>query len=158
MNKRGCCAKKLALDYKVGLATVYDIIAKGPVELMMFRKENPDSKIKCTFKTSSYPLVDKALKLWFYQMRNNNVPINFETVSCQAMIFQRESYLDITNFTASKGFTQRFCERYNIKNIRLHGEKQSADTNAVEPFLIKIFCLLIRHHSFSLKTKESTPQ
>jgi len=61
--KRGCCAKKLALDYKVGLATVYDIIAKDPVELMKFRKKNPDSKIECTFKTSSYPLVDKALKL-----------------------------------------------------------------------------------------------
>jgi len=54
------------------------------------------------------------------------------------MIFQRDLYPDITNFTASKGFIQRFCERYNIKNIRLHGEKQSADTDAVEPFLIKM--------------------
>ncbi len=64
-SKNGYCAKKLALDFKVGLSTVYDIIAKGPAELSKFRKENPGSTIRCTFKTSHYPLTDQALKLWF---------------------------------------------------------------------------------------------
>ncbi|RNA00221.1 anoctamin-4 isoform X2, partial [Brachionus plicatilis] len=114
-NKNGYCPKKLALDYMVGLTTIYDIIAKGSAELSKFRNNNPDSAIRCTFKTSNYPLLDKALKLWFYQVRNSNVPINFETVAFQAKIFQREFYLAAENFSASSGYIQRFCKRHNIK-------------------------------------------
>ncbi len=69
---------------------------------MKFRKENPDSKIKCTFKTSAYPLVDKALKLWFYQIRNDNVQINYDTVACQAMVFQKDLYTCTINFIYNK--------------------------------------------------------
>ncbi|RNA36860.1 hypothetical protein BpHYR1_025937 [Brachionus plicatilis] len=52
----------------VGLSTIYDIIAKGSAELSKFRTDNPDSAIRCTFKTSNYPLLDEALNLWFYQV------------------------------------------------------------------------------------------
>ncbi len=58
-------------------------------------------------------------------------------MSGQTMIFQREFYPD-ANFDASKGFIQRFSERHNLKCITLHGEKQSADTDAVEPFLAEM--------------------
>jgi len=137
-SKNGYCAKKLALDFKVGLSTVYDIIAKGPAELSKFRKENPGSTIRCTFKTSHYPLTDQALKLWFYQVRGSNVPINYETVACQAKLFQREFYPEIENFGATSGFIQKFCKRHHIKATRLHGERQSADNDAVEPFLVEM--------------------
>ncbi len=137
-SKNGYCAKKLALDFKVGLSTVYDIIAKGPAELSKFRKENPGSTIRCTFKTSHYPLTDQALKLWFYQVRGSNVPINYETVACQAKLFQREFYPEIENFGATSGFIQNFCKRHHIKATRLHGERQSADNDAVEPFLVEM--------------------
>ncbi len=58
-------------------------------------------------------------------------------MSGQTMIFQREFYPE-ANFVASKGFIQRFSERHNLKCITLHGEKQSADTDAVEPFLAEM--------------------
>ncbi|RNA39388.1 hypothetical protein BpHYR1_039376 [Brachionus plicatilis] len=68
-KKNGHCSKKLALDNMVGLSTIYDIIAKGSAKLSKFRTDNPDSAIRCTFKTSNYPLLDEALNLWFYQVK-----------------------------------------------------------------------------------------
>ncbi|RNA38400.1 hypothetical protein BpHYR1_011625 [Brachionus plicatilis] len=48
-KKNGYCPKKLALDYMVGLSTIYDIIAKGSAELSKFRTDNPDCAIRCIF-------------------------------------------------------------------------------------------------------------
>ncbi|RNA15984.1 hypothetical protein BpHYR1_050976 [Brachionus plicatilis] len=44
-KKNGYCPKKLALDYMVGLSTIYDIIAKGSAELSKFRTNRVIRKI-----------------------------------------------------------------------------------------------------------------
>jgi len=141
-EKKGFSAKRLALDYGCSLRTVYDIVKRGDGKLLEYRLANPQSNMKCTFKGSDFPLVDSALKMWFYQARAKNMPINQELAGMQAMVFHRAFY-PIPNpnsrrkvpFSASNGYVQRFCQRYAIKNRNMHGEKLSADASSVQPFL-----------------------
>ena len=57
--KDGHAAKKLAVDFEVGISTIYDI-GKSEEALVRHRNENPHSYMRSTFKTTSYPEVDSA--------------------------------------------------------------------------------------------------
>lgn len=64
--KLGFTEDKLASDLGASTSTIYKIKKKED-ELKKYREENPYSPIRKVFKFSSFPKVDQALKIWFYQ-------------------------------------------------------------------------------------------
>jgi hypothetical protein len=90
--QNGYSVSKISHEYNIAERTVYDIKSKGGEELNRFRSENPHSGVRYTFKTSDYPLVDCALKVWFYQARAANVTLSRTIVAMQAKLFHDELY------------------------------------------------------------------
>lgn len=115
--QNGYSVSKISHEYNIAERTVYDIKSKGGEELNRFRSENPHSGVRYTFKTSDYPLVDCALKVWFYQARAANVTLSRTIVAMQAKLFHDELYPSSeTQFTATSGFVSRFINRHMMKN------------------------------------------
>ena len=58
-------------------------------------------------------------------------------VAAQAIVFNNKFYGDNNQLTVSSDFVQRFCKRNNISSKRLHRERNSADHDSVDSFLLE---------------------
>ena len=89
-----------------------------------YRGENLFSPTRKTFKFSSFLNIDKTLKLWFYQQRELNMPVNLMKLSLKSIGFYETLYLDPENrkkFGGSIGYVQKYLQRNSIKLKHMHG-------------------------------------
>ncbi|RNA05594.1 jerky homolog-like [Brachionus plicatilis] len=139
---------KVAGDFNIGISTVYKIW-KNENNLAMYSEENPNSPLLKSLKGSDFPLVDQALKTWFFQERANNNFLSMPILSEKALQFYnmfKEQQCGQKPFQGSIGLAQKFCTRYGIKSNKAHGESLSADNIAAEDF-VKNFQNLISGYS-----------
>ena len=134
--KLGFTEDKLASDLGASTSTIYKIKKKED-ELKKYREENPYSPIRKVFKFSSFPKVDQALKIWFYQQRELNRPITLDYLRSISVEFHENFFPDPTKrpiFLGSVGYIQKFLARNSIKLRNMHGENESCDFVAAEAY------------------------
>jgi hypothetical protein len=167
--KLGFSVEKLAIDFNISERTVYRI-NNQKVKLENFRKENPLSPDRRAFKFSSFPYVEKALKMWFYQQRALQYPVQMHHLQQKALQFFNSFYPSRNkSFNASNGYIHNFLTRNSLKLRNMHGEKLSADQLGPDEFKKEFHQLIDGHSSeqiynadecglvyFSLPTKSYT--
>jgi predicted DNA-binding protein YlxM (UPF0122 family) len=67
--KKGLSHDKIAEEFNIGKSTLCEIGKRADESLVRIRAENSLNTEKKVFKTASFPMVDNALKLWYYQER-----------------------------------------------------------------------------------------
>uniref|UniRef100_A0A2A4K1H2 HTH CENPB-type domain-containing protein n=1 Tax=Heliothis virescens TaxID=7102 RepID=A0A2A4K1H2_HELVI len=125
---------KLAKEYGVGRATLYDIKKKRQkiVDLVKTMESGPGKRK--TLKVGNCPKMENALYMWFTQRRYNCTPISGEILKAKAIEFyQKITHKD--DFRASDGWLDKFKKRFGIRLLTISGEKVSSDESAVQPFI-----------------------
>jgi IS30 family transposase len=72
MLREGMSHEKIAEQFNIGLSTLSEIKKKADDNISRYRAENSLTTEKKVFKNSSFPNVDLALKIWYYQERAKN--------------------------------------------------------------------------------------
>ena len=115
--------------YRIGRLTVVNI-KKNQDKLEQFSKKMVDmgkTKVK-TMKIGEYQKLEEALYIWFRQQREKAMPLTGPILSEKARFLFPRLYSDADKpFTASTGFLWRFCKRHGLKELKIQGEKESAD-------------------------------
>ncbi|CAG4958097.1 unnamed protein product [Parnassius apollo] len=128
----------LASEYGVGRSTIYDI-KKNRENIQKFMSTTDCGPGKRqTLKKAKHPEVEEALYMWFRQERNKHTPISEPILATKAKFF----YKEITkkdDFLASKGWLERFKNRYGIRLMAITGENLSNDTSCIELFKLRFF-------------------
>ena len=89
-----------------------------------------NAKKHCIIQRLNYEDVDKALHLWFLQQRAVGIPISGLLLQTKVKMFYSQFHPDDNKFKASKGYLQRFKDRYGIRKLMPQGESLSARTVA----------------------------
>ena len=135
---KGSSYESVAACFNVRKSTVSDVW-KAREHVKQFVTELDDchaksAKKRCIIRRSNYEHVDKALHLWFLQQRAVGTPISGSILQTKAQLFYSQFHPNDNKFKASKGYLQRFKDRYGIRKLTLQGESLSARTEEVQPF------------------------
>jgi len=79
---------------------------------------------------------DEALYIWFYQQREQGVPLSGVTLQAIAIKFNEKLKGDPT-FAASVGWLSRWKNRHRIRELGVSGEILSGENVASEDFKTK---------------------
>lgn len=136
---QGTSIRKVCEDYEIGKSTVYDLI-KQKKEIFSFFADS-DSPLEMakrkTMKGSKNPDLDKVMIEWFKQRRAEHVPLTGPMIIAQAKRYHEELNLT-TPCEYTFGWLDKFKKRHGIRQIRIHGEKLSADHDSAEVFIDEI--------------------
>ena len=110
---------------------------------------NNEAKRVVTNRNQFIVKMESALAMWIADCRKKNIPLDSLVIREKArrlyQLFLAEenqpesSSESITDFTASKGWFEKFQKRYQLKNVVLHGEAASADQAAAEAYVMNTF-------------------
>ncbi|KRZ02254.1 Jerky -like protein-like [Trichinella zimbabwensis] len=126
--------RKIAESFGVGLSTISDIYRSRRqlndfVSLM-------DTLSSCSsrksMKKAANSALDSAVYMWFLQKRALDQPISGPILQEKAADFS--SKLGIDNVVASSGWLRNFKSRHGIRELKMHGEKLSADSESAAKF------------------------
>ncbi|XP_049288852.1 tigger transposable element-derived protein 1-like [Anopheles funestus] len=85
--------------------------------------------------------MERLLVIWIEDLLNKRIPLSLQIIQTKAKSLYQdiESSTGITectvnSFKASSGWFNRFKNRTNLKNMKMHGEAGSADEEAAENF------------------------
>ena len=87
-----------------------------------------------SIKLGANPDLDKAVYVWFCQIRLEGVPIS-GSILCEKAKQLRCKLNCNGPFLASEGWKWRFCKWSCIRSLSMEGEKLSADRPAAESFI-----------------------
>ncbi|KRY38986.1 Jerky -like protein-like [Trichinella spiralis] len=127
--ERGESLRKIAESFGVGLFTVSDIY-RSRRQLTDF-VSHMDTSSSCSsrklMKKTSNSALDSAIYMWFLQKRALDEPIQEK-----ALAFSTK--LGIDNFVVSSGWLRNLKSWHGIRELKIHGEKLSADSERAEKF------------------------
>lgn len=110
------------------------------IEGYIHSDENGDFSSRKRLKPASHPNVDRTLYLWFLQQRSAHVPVSNQVLREQGKVFHEKLCSDEScSFVASDGWVLGFKKRRGLRNLKITGEKLSANDDAVGPFKLKLF-------------------
>ncbi|KAJ8971435.1 hypothetical protein NQ314_000691, partial [Rhamnusium bicolor] len=125
--KKGITGKALAFKYGVGTSTISDI-KKNADKIKGFVVQCVSGPEK---RKTEYPRMESELHSWFVNLRNRYVPISSELLAAKAKQLYVQCYGN-DKFSASRGWVINFHKRYGIRQLKVCGEKLSADEAAEE--------------------------
>lgn len=117
---------------------------------------NISSRVADKVSVTRNPLLltmENLLYTWVQDQRQKGCPLSTELITSKASslyedIKIRDNQVGVHHkFSASIGWFRGFKKRFNIANVRLHGEGASCDTDAVPSFLSK-FKEIISENSY----------
>ena len=80
--------------------------------------------------------LDSALYTWFRKEREKRCLVTGQILLEKASKFHHLIYGEHSRpFSASTGFHWRFCRRFGLRNLKICGEKLSADSSAANKFI-----------------------
>lgn len=86
-----------------------------------------------SMKDAEYEKVNEVLMMWFTQQRAKGVPVSGPILQQKALLISRQ-FPDMDRFTASAGWLDRWKKRYGVRQLRVCGEKLSADISVIDNF------------------------
>ncbi|XP_047415571.1 small integral membrane protein 8 isoform X1 [Sciurus carolinensis] len=135
----GISVKRLTEEYGVGMTTIYDL-KKQKDKLLKFYAESDEPKLMKNRKTlhkAKNEDLDRVLKEWIRQRRNEHMPLNGMLIMKQAKIYHDELKIQ-GNCEYSTGWLQKFKKRHGIKFLKICGDKAAADHKAAEKFIKEV--------------------
>ncbi|GFS45854.1 tigger transposable element-derived protein 4 [Nephila pilipes] len=133
-----CISKK----FGVGQAVISRIKRDKEIILEYWRKnKNPNRKRK---RQCSSEEVGEALFQWFSHVKNLKLSVNGSMLKEKALQFAKE--LNVSNFTASNGWLERWKTRNNIKFKVHHVEKQNTDSVPNDKWLVEILPTILKEY------------
>lgn len=148
---QGTSVRNVCEEYEIGRSTVYDLI-KQKYEVFSFFADS-DSPLEMakrkSMKGSKTPDLDKVMIDWFKQRRAEHVPLTGPMIIAQAKRYHEELNLT-TPCKYTFGWLDKFKKRHGIRQIRIHGEKISADHDSAEVFIDEI-AAIIKEENISLE-------
>ncbi|XP_048209819.1 small integral membrane protein 8 isoform X1 [Perognathus longimembris pacificus] len=130
----GVSVKHLTEEYGVGMTTVYDL-KKQKDKLMKFYAESDEPKLMKDRKTlhkAKNEDLDRVLKEWIRQRRNEHMPLSGVLIMKQAKVYHNELKIE-GNCEYSTGWLQKFKKRHGIKFLNIYRDKSSGP-KAAEKF------------------------
>ena len=88
-----------------------------------------------SLKQARYPKVDEALYIWFLQQRERHIPVSQETLQVQSLKFFNE--LVGEGSFGSRGYIDKFIKRYDIRLLKITGEKLSSNVAIIDEYTKK---------------------
>ena len=79
--------------------------------------------------------------MWFIQEPASGTPISGPILTQKELQFYRQLNDDAPP-DESSGWLDRFKWRHGIRQLRIQGERLSADTDNIRPFIVKLFNLI----------------
>ena len=139
----GYSVAKVCEEYVVKKQTVIDIRkARGKLEAFVVKFDVSASKDKSDIvhkrkdmKVCSSKDLEEAVFKWYTQERS--VKVNVRGTDLLDAAHKLAKHIGI-EFSDSTGWLWRFRKRHGIGNKKIQGELGSADTEAVEPFCLKL--------------------
>ena len=89
--------------------------------------------------------LDRAVLNWFVQERHTGLPINGPVLKAQAEVLDQAINGPDSNFAASNGWLWRWQKRHGVKQLKIVGEKRSADTDGAAQFPAKLLTYIDEH-------------
>lgn len=132
----GESAKKISLELGVGKSTVGDW-KTNRVEIEKWcanQASGSGIKLRKTMKKGEHSKVEEALFLWHEQVRGKGLPVSGSLLQEKALQFHRKLEYEISDFTASAGWLDRWKKRYGVRQLTIKGESLSANKDAVTDF------------------------
>lgn len=111
--ENGCEKRKVAEEFGVGYSTACAIV-KDKTRLLA--AENSGQNLIKRNRQLKYDNIDKAVAIWFDQMRTANVPVNGDMVRAKAKEFGNQ--FGETSFEASNGWLCRFKLRLVVVHTK----------------------------------------
>lgn len=140
--KKGVPANAIAKEYGVANSTI-TYIRKQESDILKSTSATYQDVKKKSLKYSEFPEMESKLYAWFLEQRERNCPVNGTILKAKAKHIFSKLYPE-KEFSASNGWFDNFKKRTGIRCLKVCGEKLSADTAAVAPFV----------HSFKEKIQE----
>ncbi|XP_018368099.1 PREDICTED: jerky protein homolog-like [Trachymyrmex cornetzi] len=149
-------ATRLAEEYNISNGSILRIKKSGEElqrkrDILQMTHKNDDSwksKKRCTNIEGSK--LEQSLYNWFLQKRSIGDPVTGPMLKEKALEFN--TLLNgSSNFKASNGFLDKFKKRHDIRCIRIHGEKLSADKGVNDKFC-QDFLQYVREKQIPLDT------
>lgn len=134
--EKGSSVMKLCEEYNVGKSTVYDLQKQKKKILSFFADSDTPlemDKRKSTRQANNEDM-DKVMIAWVRQRRSENIPLTGPMIIAQAKIFHEELQIE-TPCEYSLGWLDKFKKRHGIRQLRISGDKASADVDSVENFV-----------------------
>lgn len=132
----GESAKKISLELGVGKTTVGDW-KKNRAEIEKWRVNQASGsgiKLQKIMKKGEHSKVEEALFLWHGQVRGKGLPVSGPLLQEKALQFHRNLEYEISDFTASAGWLDRWKKRYGVHQLTIKGESLSANKDALTDF------------------------
>ena len=161
--KAGTTPSIISSRFSIARSTISEIKKYSGPKIEAFLLTNPYLELRKTMKSTAYPRLEKALKVFFDEQRALGKPISGTLLQEKARILQeklatqpdtKETSLFANveqkpkDVKLSEGFIQKFKKRHGIRSMRCVGEKGSADKNSVEPY-IRDFIEMISTENFT---------
>ena len=89
-----------------------------------------DEKIEYRTRLAQYPKLEECLFLYHQQLLEKDINVSEKILINKAKVFAE--YFNITDFSFSSGWLQKFKARYGIKEYKKHGECGSVDPSVVK--------------------------
>ena len=119
-----------------------------------------EAKKRKTLKRGTNDSVEKATYLWFIQERGRGTLISGPILTQKALQFYRQLNDDAPSdeFRESSGWLlDRFKRHHGIRQLRIVGEKLSADIDSIQLFIEKLFNLIqqndLQPERYTMRTK-----
>ena len=107
---------------------------------MDFRRQTKEMGVVRTVKTMKLGedcTLDQAVFLWFKQKRAEGIPISGHII-CEKAVELSKLLRPDSNFKASSGWRWQFCQRHDIRELSLQGERRDADTDAAKNLFLSL--------------------
>ena len=152
--EKGAKPSLLMQEFNCGKAIISDI-KRSKAQILAYvstMETSSGAKKRRTMKKEGYEDVEKTTYLWFLQERSRGTPISGPIITEKALQFYRRLHgeASASDFKASQGWLDRFKRRHGIRQLRVVGEKLSADVQSIQPFIEKLY-RLIQENSLQLE-------
>ena len=147
--KAGIAPSDIASKFSIARSTISSIKKFSGPKVEAFLLANPHLERRKTLKSGAYPILDKALKVFFDNQRSLGKPIYGTLLQEKAQILHEKLCSRIEAKEPrelSHGLIEKFEQRQGIRSLKCVGEKGSADKSAVEPFIHDFLEMIVREN------------
>lgn len=135
--------RNAAVQLKISQPLLCKILKNREV---LIKKEKLNENIECKRNRSGKDeKVEKALKLWFSNVREKDAPVTGPLMRQKAEDLAEK--MGNSKFIASDGWLQRWRKRENIVFKRFHGEQKDADLSGAEKWIKEEWPKLLSSYS-----------
>lgn len=139
--------------HNIPLSTLSGFLKDKDNILKNYADESVGEKRKRAIKLG-FPLVDKALRIWFSEVRHRNINVDGTLIKAKALEFAK--LFGENDFKASNGWFENWKERNNIVYKQLAGESASVDYETAAEWMSSLDPILEEYEAKNIFNVDET--